>query len=238
MKAMLFAAGLGTRLGDLTKDKPKALVEIKGKTLLEYAVDYLKSYGVTTIVINVHHFAEKIIDFVEQKNNFGIEIIISDETDMLLETGGGLLKAKEYFDNDFVVYNTDILTDLKLNELIDYHKQNDLLGTLAVRKRETQRYIVFNENLLLSGWKNIATGEEIITRKYSEENLRAFSGIHVLSPKIFPLLEKFGQKKFSITKAYIEFSKTENIYGFEHNYGYWIDTGKPKDLEKAKSIII
>ncbi len=237
MKAMLFAAGLGTRLGELTKDKPKALVEIKGKTLLEYAVDYLKSYGITTIVINVHHFAEKIINFVNQKNNFGIEIIISDETNMLLETGGGLLKAKKYFTDDFVVYNTDILTDLKLNEIIDYHKQNNLLATLAVRQRNTQRYIVFNNKMLLSGWKNITTGEEIITRTYSEENLRAFSGIHILSPNIFPLLEKFGQKKFSITKAYIEFSRTEKIYGFEHNYGYWIDTGKPKDLEKAKKII-
>ena len=235
---MLFAAGLGTRLGNLTKDKPKALVEIKGKTLLEYAIDYLKSYGVTTIVINVHHFAEKIIDFVEQKDNFGIEIIISDETDMLLETGGGLLKAKKYFDDDFIVYNTDILTDLKLNELVENHKNNNSLATLAVRKRETQRYIIFNEKMILSGWKNVATGEEIITRKYSKENLRAFSGIHILSPKIFPLLEKYGQEKFSITKAYIEFSKTEDIFGFEHNYGYWIDTGKPKDLEKAESIII
>jgi NDP-sugar pyrophosphorylase family protein len=235
MKAMLFAAGLGTRLGELTKDKPKALVEIKGKTLLEYAVDYLKSYGITTVVINVHHFAEKIIDFVEQKNNFGIEIIISDETEMLLETGGGLLKARKYFDEDFIVYNTDILTDLKLNELISFHKEKKALASLAIRQRETQRYIVFNEENILSGWKNIATGEEIITRKYSEEKLMAFSGIHILSPKIFTLLEKFEQKKFSITKAYIEFSKTENIYGFEHNYGYWIDTGKPKDLKLAES---
>jgi NDP-sugar pyrophosphorylase family protein len=237
MKAMLFAAGLGTRLGELTKDKPKALVEIKGKTLLEYSIDYLKSFGVTTIVINVHHFAQKIIDFVKDNNNFGIEIIISDETNLLLDTGGGLLKAKEYFDEDFIVYNTDIITDLQLDKLIDFHKNNDGIVSLAVRNRETQRYIIFDDNFLLSGWTNLATEEKIITRKFEQENLRAFSGIHILSPRIFPLLENFGQEKFSITKAYIEFSKTQKLYGFEHNYGYWIDTGKLQDLQKAYDLI-
>ena len=237
MKAMLFAAGLGTRLGEFTKDRPKALVEINGKTLLELSVEYLKSYGVTSIVINVHHFADKIIDFLKQKNNFGIEFIISDETEMLLETGGGLLKAREHFTEDFIVYNTDIITDLNLNELVAFHKNHDGIASLAVRKRETQRYIIFDENFLLSGWTNISTGEEIISRDFKEKNLRAFSGIHVLSPEIFESLEKYEQKKFSITKAYIDFSKNEKFYGFEHNYGYWIDTGKPKDLERAKSIV-
>ena len=237
MKAMLFAAGLGTRLGELTKDKPKALVEVNGKTLLEHSVEYLKSYGVTTIVINVHHFAQKIIDYLELKNNFGIEFIISDETEMLLETGGGLLKAKEYFNEDFIVYNTDIITDLDLDKFIEFHKKHDGIASLAVRKRETQRYIIFDENFLLSGWTNISTGEKIISREFNESNLRAFSGVHILSPKIFKLLEKCTQEKFSITKAYIDFSKNEKFYGFEHNYGYWIDTGKPQDLERAKSIV-
>ena len=236
MKAMLFAAGLGTRLGELTKDKPKALVEINGKTLLEYAIEYLKNYGVTTIVINVHHFSEKIISFIN-KNNFDIEIIISDESKKLLDTGRGLLKARNFFDKDFIVYNTDIITNLNLAELISAHKKNDGIATLAVRKRDTQRYIIFNKNNILCGWKNISTGEEIITRKYEKEKLRAFSGIHILSPKIFKLLESYNQEKFSITKAYIEFSKTNKIYAFEHNYGYWIDSGKPKDLKKAETII-
>jgi len=239
MKAMLFAAGLGTRLGGLTANKPKALVEVNGKPLLFYAIEYLKKYGVTDIIINVHHYPDLIIDYVKQNASFGINIEFSDEREQLLETGGGLLKAKHFFTDvdNFVVYNTDIYTSLDLTQAINLHEQKDALATLVVRNRETSRYLLFSEDNTMCGWKNINTGEEIITQNKSDLISYAFSGIQILSTKIFELLKDKENTKFSITKAYIELSKKQKIVGFVDNSKYWIDAGKPETLDELSAII-
>ncbi len=236
---MLFAAGLGTRLGELTAKKPKALVEVNSKPLLYYAIEYLKKYGVTDIIINVHHYADLIIDYVKQNNSFGINIEFSDERNQLLETGGGLLKAKYFFSdvNDFVVYNTDIYTSLNLSKAMLKHKQTNALATLVVRNRKTSRYLLFSDDDRMCGWKNIKTGEEIITRIEPNLTNYAFSGIQILSTKIFELLEEKENTKFSITKAYIELSKTHKIIGYIDNSKYWIDAGKPETLKELSLIL-
>ena len=236
---MLFAAGLGTRLGELTASKPKALVEVNSKPLLYYAIEYLKKYGVTDIIINVHHYADLIIDYVKQNNSFGINIEFSDERNQLLETGGGLLKAKHFFSDvdNFVVYNTDIYTSLDLFDAIKKHKQNKALATLVVRERKTSRYLLFSDENLMCGWKNINTGEEIITRNKLGLKSYAFSGIQILSTEIFELLKDKENTKFSITKAYIELSKTRKIFGYIDNSKYWIDAGKPETLDKLSVIL-
>ena len=239
MKAMLFAAGLGTRLGGLTAEKPKALVEVNGKPLLYYAIEYLKKYGVTDIIINVHHYADLIIDYVKQNASFGINIEFSDEREQLLETGGGLLKARHFFTDveSFVVYNTDIYTSLNLTKAINLHNQKDTLATLVVRNRETSRYLLFSDDNIMCGWKNINTGEEIITRNKSGLKSYAFSGIQILSTKIFELLKDKENTKFSITKAYIELSKIHKIIGYVDNSKYWIDAGKPETLDELSVIL-
>jgi len=239
MKAMLFAAGLGTRLGGLTANKPKALVEVNGKPLLYYAIEYLKKYGVNDIIINVHHYPDLIINYVNQNSLFGINIEFSDERDLLLETGGGLLKAKHFFTDvdNFVVYNTDIYTSLDLNQAINLHKNENALATLVVRNRETSRYLLFSNDNTMCGWKNVNTGEEIITRNKADLTNYAFSGIQVLSTKIFDLLKDKENTKFSITKAYIELSKNNKIVGFVDKSKYWIDAGKPETIEQLSNIL-
>jgi len=239
MKAMLFAAGLGTRLGKLTENKPKALVEVNNKPLLFYAIEYLKKYNVTDIIINVHHYADLIIKYVEENNYFGINIEFSDETDLLLETGGGLLKAKYFFSdtNNFIVYNTDIFTSLDLNKLITQHNKNNALATLVVRNRKTSRYLLFSNDNTMCGWKNINTGEQILSRTYLKYNEYAFSGIQILSTKIFELLKKHENTKFSIIKAYIELSKKHKIKAFIDKSKYWIDAGKPETINELSKIL-
>ncbi len=236
---MLFAAGLGTRLGGLTADKPKALVEVNAKPLLYYAIEYLKKYDITDIIINVHHYADLIIDYVKQNNSFNINIEFSDERNKLLETGGGLLKAKHFFSDvdDFVVYNTDIYTSLNLSEAVLKHKQTKALATLVVRNRKTSRYLLFSDDATMCGWKNINTGEEIITQQKPNVSDYAFSGIQVLSTKIFELLKEKQNTKFSITKAYIELSKIHKIIGYIDNSKYWIDAGKPETLDELSKIL-
>ena len=236
---MLFAAGLGTRLGGLTANKPKALVEVNGKPLLYYAIEYLKKYGVNDIIINVHHYPDLIINYVNQNSLFGINIEFSDERDLLLETGGGLLKAKHFFTDvdNFVVYNTDIYTSLDLNQAINLHKNENALATLVVRNRETSRYLLFSNDNTMCGWKNVNTGEEIITRNKADLTNYAFSGIQVLSTKIFDLLKDKENTKFSITKAYIELSKNNKIVGFVDKSKYWIDAGKPETIEQLSNIL-
>ncbi|MDD7716929.1 MAG: nucleotidyltransferase family protein, partial [Bacteroidales bacterium] len=161
MKAMVFAAGLGTRLRPLTNDRPKALVEVGGKTMLERVITHLADCGVTDITVNIHHFGEKIIEFLEEKKNFGLDIHISDERDLLLDTGGGLMKARKYLDGDepFIVHNADILTDLDLKAMYDFHVEHDALSTILVKDRQTQRYFLFDHDHRLKGWINKKTGE-------------------------------------------------------------------------------
>ena len=234
MKAMIFAAGLGTRLKPFTDNHPKALAIVNGKPLLQRNIEYLKSFGIDEIVINVHHFADQIIEFLEENNYFGIEIIISDETDQVLETGGGLVKAKDNFTEDFLVMNVDILTDLNLAEFIKAHQENKAIVSLAVSDRDSSRKLFFNEQNELKGWRNLKTEEEIKAVD-SLDNCKdlAFSGIHVISPTLFDKITEKG--KFSIMKVYMDLMQTESIIGFDHSGGILIDVGRPESVLEAES---
>ena len=244
MKAMIFAAGLGARLRPLTNDRPKALVEVGGKPMLEHVINHLSQAGFDDITINIHHFGQKIIDFLKSNNNFGLNIHISDERDLLLDTGGGILKARPYLDGDepFLVHNADILTDLDLKAMLEKHKSSNATATLLVKERVTQRYFVFDNSRKLQGWINKKTGEtKPSTLSYNEGEMieRAFGGVHVISPSIFPLLENFskGNDVFSITPFYIEECNKCHIQGYESPTAYnWLDVGKPETLEEANRL--
>ncbi len=241
MKAIIFAAGLGTRLRPLTYSKPKALIEINGTPLLEIIIKKLKFYGFNDIIINVHYFAEQIIDFLKQKNNFDINISISDETDFLLDTGGGLKKTEWFFNDNkpFLVHNVDILSNIDLKQLYEFHIHSKALVTLAVKNKQTSRCLLFDNNNQLCGWKNIKTDktEDIKTVKKYNISLTplAFSGIHIINPSIFDLIKEKG--KFSIIDVYLRLAKDNRIIGFSNNNFLWIDVGKKENLIKANKII-
>ena len=238
MKAMLFAAGLGTRLRPLTNDRPKALVEVNGLSLLEISLRKLIASGCDHAVINVHHFADLIIDFLKKKNNFGIKISISDESSMLLETGGGLKKAKRHFkDAPFIIYNTDIITNLDIRHLYNAHLKSEAIATLAVRDRETSRYLLFdNESYQLKGWTNKKTGAYKWSTPSSDNEIPfAFSGIQVVSPEIFKYMPR--KKVFSTIELYLKAAKNSFIKAYPHDEDIWIDAGKPYHLEEAKKIL-
>ncbi|MDA3882656.1 MAG: nucleotidyltransferase family protein [Bacteroidales bacterium] len=236
MKAMIFAAGLGSRLKPITDSKPKALVKFNGITLLEYAIYKLKHYGITEIVINVHHFSEQIIDFVSH-NNFGIPIHISDESEQLLNTGGGLLFAQKYFSDNspFIVYNVDIISTINLQELYDYHVKEDALITLAVKDRETSRYLLFDENLELCAWENRETHEQKIIRSCKEYIARAFSGIQIINPDFFNLIYETGS--FSIMDIYLRLAKENSIKAFNHTEDFWLDVGKFNEIKHVEQLL-
>lgn len=237
MKAMLFAAGLGTRLQNETSDKPKALVEVGGITLLQRAIEKLKSEGVEEIVVNVHHFADLIIDFIASKD-WGIPIHISDERDKLLETGGGLKYAAPFFNTDdpILIYNVDIISNLNLKELLDAHNSSNAIATLVVRNRETQRYFKFDEEKQLVGWLNKKTGENKIAREEGYENgtEMAFSGIHMVDPVIFDHMP--AEDRFSIVKVYLDLAKSHALKGYFDTSDTWIDVGKPAQLAEARAL--
>jgi len=235
MKAMLFAAGLGTRLKPFTENHPKALAPVNGKPLLQRNIEYLKSYGLTEIVINVFHFADQIIDFLNENNNFDITIHISDERPEVLETGGGLVNAKHFFDTDFLVMNVDILTDLNISNFIKAHQENNAIISLAVSDRNSSRKLLFDEKMKLQGWRNLNTNEEILAKNDSK-NLKelAFSGIHIIRPELFNNINYEG--KFSIMKVYMELMKTETILGFNHSGGILIDVGRPSSVLEAEEV--
>ncbi len=236
MQAMVFAAGLGTRLLNETADKPKALVEVGGKTLLQHAIEKLKASGIEHVVVNVHHFADLVVEFLN-RNDWGIKISISNEKEKLLETGGGLKKAAHLFDNNspILIYNVDILSDLNLQELLNYHKQQKALATLAVRKRKTQRYFKFDAERNLVGWINKQSGETKIVREelFETATEMAFSGIHIIEPELLHLLP--NEERFSIVKVYLELAKTRCIKGCFDDSDLWMDVGKPAQLEEARA---
>lgn len=237
MKAMLFAAGLGTRLQPFTNHHPKALAVVNGKTLLERNITYLKDVGCTEIVVNVHHFADQIIDFLTVNNHFGIDIVISDETGEVLETGGGLMNAKHHFTDDFIVMNVDILTNLNLRDLLDDHFKNSALVTLAVSDRHSSRKLLFQEDLSLKGWRNLQTGEEILANTALKDLKElAFSGIHVIRPALFDLVKSTG--KFSIMEVYMDLMKTEQIRGYDHSGSTLIDVGRAESILEAENYFI
>jgi NDP-sugar pyrophosphorylase family protein len=236
MKAMILAAGLGTRLKPFTDKHPKALAEVNGKTLLQRNIEYLQSFGIKNVIVNVHHFAQQIIDTIEKNNGWKSNISISDETDQVLETGGGLKRAEWFFagEENFVLMNVDILTDMKLNEMIAFHKKEKPLATLAVTNRETSRYFLFDENENLRGWENVKTGEIKIAGRNESLSQKAFSGIHVINSKIFSLMKQEG--KFSIVDVYLNLLKDNIIKGFDHSASKLIDVGKPENILKAEKM--
>jgi NDP-sugar pyrophosphorylase family protein len=237
MKAMIFAAGLGTRLKEETQNKPKALVEVGGKPLLQHAIEKLKTEGFTEIVVNVHHFSKMVIEFVNS-NDFGLPVHISDETDKLLDTGGGLKKAAPLLEGDkpILIYNVDILGNLDLQKPIEEHLQSGALATLVVRHRQTQRYFKFDKQKRLVGWINKKTGEKKAAIPENFENAveMAFSGIHIVNPEIFKLMP--AEDRFSITNFYLELAKSHLIRGFFDGSELWMDVGKPEELGKAHSV--
>ncbi|WP_081144663.1 nucleotidyltransferase family protein [Niastella vici] len=230
---MIFAAGLGTRFKPWTDKHPKALAVVNGKSLLQRNIEYLQQYGITNVVVNVHHFAGQIIDALKKNNGWGSAITISDETDMVLETGGGIKKAEPLFTTEnIVVINVDILTDLDLGKLIAYHQQINPVSTIAITNRTTSRYFLFDELNNLCGWRNTKTGEEKIARAAATYIPRAFSGIHVISKRMLPLIKQQG--KFSIVDVYLELAATHTIKGFDHSGSRFIDVGKPDSVAEAE----
>jgi NDP-sugar pyrophosphorylase family protein len=236
LKAMILAAGLGSRLKPWTDHHPKALATVNGKSLLQRNIEYLQQYGIQEVVVNVHHFADQIIDAIEANNGWGSKIIISDETDEVLETGGGFLKAAPFLqgNNPIVLMNVDILTELNLEAMIGYHQDKKPLVTLATTNRETSRYFLFDEGNNLCGWRNVKTGEEKPRNGINgfQKTQAAFSGIHIIEPRIFSLLKLQG--KFSMVDVYLDLMKDHTIKSFDHSENRFIDVGKPESIEKAE----
>jgi NDP-sugar pyrophosphorylase family protein len=235
MKAMIFAAGLGTRLRPITNNIPKALVKIGGTPLLEFAIKKLLYSGFDEIIINVHHYPEKILRFLKENNNFGANISISDESDLLLDTGGGLKKASPFLSGTepFLIYNCDIITDLNLKEFYDFHIKQKVICSLAVRQRESSRYLLFDKINTLCGWENTKTGEVKRARE-SETDLvpMAFSGIHIMSPGAFELFP--DKEVFSLIEFYLMIAGNHIIKGFDHTPSRWADIGKLSVLEEMQ----
>jgi N-acetyl-alpha-D-muramate 1-phosphate uridylyltransferase len=237
MKAMILAAGLGTRFKPWTDTHPKALAPVNGRTLLERNIRYLQSFGITDVLVNVHHFASQILNVLESNNGWGSKITISDESEEVLETGGGLMKASVYFDEgSFVLMNADILTDMDMNAMIRLHQEKKPLVTLAVTKRKSSRYFLFDENERLAGWRNTKTGEEKISIPGHGLHEKAFSGIHLISPDIFPLIHRHG--KFSIVDVYLDLAENHMIMGFDHTGSKLVDVGRIESVAEAELLFI
>jgi len=234
MKAMIFAAGLGTRLREITTSIPKALVTVGGRSVLERAVEYCAAGGFDDIIINVHHHAALVMDEVEKLRSEGYRIAISDESDELLETGGGLWKARYFFDEKpFLLYNVDIITDLDLMAFYRYFLNNPCLAAIAVRERPGKRFLLTDRSGYLRGWCNVETGEKKIPGKAGGELLKiANSSLHIADPGIFHYM-KAG--KYSLVDLYLSLAADHNIQTFRHDDGYWFDIGTPDSLEAARN---
>lgn len=236
---MILAAGLGTRFKPWTDRHPKALAMVNGKSLLQRNIEWLQRFGIREVIVNVHHFAGQITDAIAANRGWGSRITISDETDEVLETGGGLKKAGGWLAADgspFVLMNVDILTDLDLSALIGDHQSQRPLATLAVTGRVTSRYFLFDEQEELCGWRNIKTGEERIARPGGGAvgSQKAFSGIHIIEPAIFPLMQRQG--KFSMVDVYLDLAATQKIRGFDHSHSKLIDVGRPESVGQAEAL--
>ena len=243
MKAMIFAAGLGTRLRPLTDSKPKALVEAGGVAMLSRVISHLAGAGVNDITVNIHHHAAMIREYIESHPVAGITFHISDESDMLLDTGGGILKARCYLDGDepFIVYNADILSDVNVAAMVEYHQKSGATATLLVKERESSRRLLIDNNSgRMRGWTNIKTGEIKPSGVVADGcRWRAFGGIHVLSPAIFPELEKYAtEAKFSIMPFYIDRCNLLDIRAYEPAEDYmWHDIGSLQNLKAAEEAL-
>lgn len=252
-KAMIFAAGFGTRLKPLTDTVPKALVKIKDKPMLQIVIEQLKQQGIEEIIINVHYLADQIIDFIQVNKQFGIRIEISDERDLILETGGGLLKAQDFFkekNEPFLVCNADIYTTINIQNFFQQHLINKSLATLAVRNRTSSRYLLFDDDSILFGWENTKTETFKIPRQSSREYILnedgeyvikqhplhefAFSGYHIIEPEIFNHITREGI--FSMTDWYLDLCALHDIKSYVHNDDIWIDIGTIEKLKEAEAV--
>lgn len=239
MKAMIFAAGLGSRLKPITNDRPKALAKIRETPLLEIVIRRLINYGFDEIIVNVHHYADMVIEFLKSKNNFNINIQISDESDQLLDTGGGLKLASWFFDDNepFLVHNVDTITDIDLLDFYNYHKKQNALATLLVRHRPGSRFFLFDNKKKLCGWENVISGEKILaSSSASPLEQIAFSCLHIIDPRIFNLLTEEGS--FSIIDSYLRLAKDHTILGYVDDRSYWLDVGTPEKLLRGEKDIV
>ncbi len=234
---MLFAAGLGTRLKPLTNDKPKALIEVNGMTMLHIALRKLENAGISKTVVNVHHFSELVMEEIIRFKSDKMEVIVSDESDQLLDTGGGLLKARPLFDanSPVLLYNVDIVTTANLKDFIAFHHSYDGLVSLMIKKRPTSRHLLFNEHIELAGWENLKTGEKIITKDTSNYKGFGFQGIHIIEPRIFDLIIESG--KFPIIELYLRLSREHTLMGYESRNDLWFDIGTPEKFETTRKTI-
>jgi NDP-sugar pyrophosphorylase family protein len=238
MKAFILAAGMGTRLGSLTADKPKALVEVNGKSMLENLILHLKLKGIQQVLINVHHFSDKIIQHVEVKNNFGVDITFSDESQELLDTGGAIRKAADFFkgNESILVHNVDVASGINFEDLESYHKKNNALATLCVRKRESSRALLFDEKMQLSGWANWAKDDyKWVNKPMTTFDSFAYSGIYLVQPDFAKKLP--FTVRFSIIDAWLKMAKTEKIIAFEDKSAYWFDLGTKVKIGVAEKYL-
>jgi len=236
MKAMVLAAGLGTRLRPLTNDRPKALVEVCGRMLLEITLTRLRDFGIRDVIINVHHYADMVIDRAKAAGNFGMHIEFSQE-DILLDTGGGLKQAAWFLGNSsdepFILHNVDVISSIDLQRMVEVHKENQALATLAVQERKSSRYLLFDEQGRLCGRRLVKEEKTEVIRLAQQMTELAFSGIHVISPRIFSLLTEEGI--FSIVPAYLRLAaRGERIMAFRADEYYWRDLGKPENIRQAE----
>lgn len=235
MIAMIFAAGLGTRFKPWTDKHPKALAVVNGKTLLQRNIEYLQQYDIKDVVVNVHHFPDQIIDAIEKNNGWGSTITISDESDELLDTGGGLLKAKSLLFRDTILtLNVDILTEINLKHFLAHHQQENSLITLAVSERETSRYLLFNKYNRMIGWRNKKTGEEKIVIRAKDIFEKAYSGLAIFQPEALDLITKRG--KFSLIDVYLSLAPQNKIAAYDHTGERIIDVGKLESVAKAEQM--
>lgn len=233
---MIFSAGLGTRFKPWTDNHPKALALVNGKPLLQHNIEYLAKYGITNVIVNVHHFASQIVDAVKTNDGWGSNIIISDETNEVLETGGGLLKAKDLLTpgEKFITCNADILTDLNLHDLIAFHEKHQPLISFGITNRATSRNFLFDENGRLCGWINNTTGERRISIDKPNLVQKAYSCVVVFEYDVFRLMPFTG--KFSLTDVYLELAKEHTILGYDHTGDKFVDVGKTDSIAKAESL--
>lgn len=238
MKAMILAAGKGTRLKPLTDDRPKALVKVGGITLLERLLKKMKQSGIREVIINIHHYPCQIREFLEKNKSFGMQIAFSDESEELLDTGGGLVRASWFFRDGepFLLHNVDVISAIDFQDMLSAHKAKGALATLAVSERETPRQLLANAEGIILGWKNEATGEEILAGDREKLHSLAFSGVHILSPEIFGLFRQTGS--FSLIRAYLSIAGTGRILAYLHRPDHWFDLGKAEDLKDIESKIM
>jgi NDP-sugar pyrophosphorylase family protein len=236
MKAMIMAAGKGTRLGKITDTIPKVLVDINGKSLLRIAVETCVRHGFDDIIINVHYRADMVEEEIKRLNRSGFRITVSDERDLLLENGGGLFKARDFFDKDpFLMYNADIVSDLNLSSLYHYHKKNKGLATLAVRNREGNRFLLVNSEGVLRGWCNRATGEKILSGGNNEKLSEiAFSSMQIIDPAIFDYM---NDGIYTIVSLYLQLASSHKIVTYRCDDGYWFNVGTPENLQNVRAFL-